>query len=75
MLPFKITYHFIIVWIVTNIDDMKNSFSSFSNSKADAVWIVKSWIVNFCVLVTQSYPTLCNPMNWSTSGSNVQGIL
>ena len=30
---------------------------------------------NLCVLVTQSCPTLCNPMDCSTLGSSVHGIL
>ena len=29
----------------------------------------------YTVLVTQSYPTLCYPMDWSPSGSTVHGIL
>ena len=28
-----------------------------------------------CVLVAQSCPTLCSPMNWSSPGSSVHGIL
>ena len=28
-----------------------------------------------CVLVTQSYPTLCDPMDYSPPGSSVHGIL
>ena len=28
-----------------------------------------------CVLVTQLYPTLCNPMDCSLPGSSVHGIL
>ena len=28
-----------------------------------------------CVLVTQSYPTLCDPLDCSTPGSSVHGIL
>ena len=31
--------------------------------------------VGVCVLVTQSYPTLCDPMDCSPSGSSVHGIL
>ena len=27
------------------------------------------------MLVTQSFPTLCNPMDWSSPGSSVHGIL
>ena len=30
---------------------------------------------NICVLVTQSCPTLCNPMDGSLPGSSVHGIL
>ena len=30
---------------------------------------------NICVLVTQSCPTLCNPMDCSPPGSSVHGIL
>ena len=28
-----------------------------------------------CVLVTQSCPTLCNPMDYSLLGLSIQGIL
>ena len=28
-----------------------------------------------CVLVTQSCPTLCDPMDYSPPGSSVQGVL
>ena len=38
----------------------------------------KSWIPVYfwvCVLVSQSCPTLCNPMDCSPPGSSVHGIL
>ena len=34
-----------------------------------------SWLWVVCVLVTQSCPTLCNPMDYSQSGSSVHEIL
>ena len=33
------------------------------------------WMVCVCVLVTQSCPTLCNPMDYSQLGSSGPGIL
>ena len=36
------------------------------------VWV---WMVSSVVLVAQSYPTLCNPMDCSLPGSSVHGIL
>ena len=30
---------------------------------------------NVCAQLLQSYPTLCNPMNFSPPGSSVHGIL
>ena len=32
-------------------------------------------LIPLCVLVTQSYPTLCNPIDCSPPGSSVHGIL
>ena len=33
------------------------------------------WHLYVCVLVAQSYLTLCDPMNYSLPGSSVHGIL
>jgi len=33
------------------------------------------WIMCMCMLVTQLYPTLCDPMGYSLSGSSVHGSL
>ena len=33
------------------------------------------WHLHVCVLVAQSYLTLCDPMNYSLPGSSVHGIL
>ena len=37
--------------------------------------ILKKDTWNMCVLVAQSCPTLCNPMDYSSPGSSVHGIL
>ena len=43
---------------------------------AFSVFTVVDQFWTLCVrLVTQSCPTLCNPMDWSLSGSSIHGIL
>ena len=37
--------------------------------------LLLSLYCNVCVLVTQSYPTLCQPMDYNPPGSSVHGIL
>ena len=33
------------------------------------------FVLTVCVLITQLCPTLCNPMDYSPTGSSVHGIL
>ena len=46
------------------------------NHSAQAKLQVSSWAacLEICVRVTQSCPTLCNPMDWSPPGSSLHGI-
>ena len=37
--------------------------------------ILKKDTWNMCVLVAQSCPSLCNPMDYSSPGSSVHGLL
>ena len=35
----------------------------------------RRWVSEWVIIVAQSCPTLCNPMDWSPPGSSVYGIL
>ena len=41
--------------------------------KSPKIWSLSKSVCVLCVLI-QSYPTLCNPMDYSQSGSSVYGI-
>jgi len=47
--------------------------SDITNFRVDV--IVQIYFMYVCVLVAQSCPTLCDPMDCSLSGSSVHGIL
>ena len=51
--------------------------SNFWGAEAGSLGVlrVKGAVLSVCVLVTQSCPTLCDPMDWSPSGFSVHGIL
>ena len=45
------------------------------NLSKPSLWTFKSQELDACMLVTQSCPTLCNPMNCSSPGCSVHRIL
>ena len=51
--------------LATLVQNIHNNYYLFSTS----------YVLDKCVLVAQSWPTLCNPVDCSPSGSSVHGIL
>ena len=51
--------------LATLVQNIHNNYYLFSTS----------YVLDKCVLVAQLWPTLCNPMDCSPSGSSVHGIL
>ena len=51
--------------LATLAQNIHNNYYLFSSS----------YMLDKCMLVAQSCPTLCNPMDWSLPGSSVHGIL
>ena len=56
-----------ISWLVSNLLVWQRISLKKSKKELKSIYVV--------VLVTQSCPTLCDPMDYSTSGSSVHGIL
>ena len=61
--------------ISSSVISFSSCLQSFPASGSDG------WVIFYCiyvsewVIVTQSCPTLCDPMDWSLPGSSVHGIL
>ena len=59
-------------WIPRSLEVEKYEGRSIFNAKAGGEGNLN---VSVCVLVAQSCPTLCDPMDYSPPGSSVHGIL
>ena len=62
-------------WYIFPSGHFRNHYASCSREDRAWVWKPTSTSALLCVFVTQSGPTLCDPIDHSPRGSSVHGIL
>ena len=62
--------------IHSKITKLKTTLATLAQNIHNSYYLFStSYVLDKCVLVAQSSPTLCNPMDCSPSGSSIHGIL
>ena len=64
-----------LIWSDLKRVDLKSSHHKKKNCKYVKWWMLTKLESEVKVLVAQSWPNLCNPMDYSLPGSSVHGIL
>ena len=63
-----------LLWVGKRLATLKKKTSIYMYCYIKTSWVQQTQKLH-CVLVTQSYPTLCNDKDCSLPGSSVHGIL